>query len=203
MTTIENKYKSLCGESSDINEHLPTLSALASECQHVTELGVRGVVSSWAMVHGLPEGAALFMNDIEPCHVNELQRVAKEEKNIDAVFVLGDDLTIDLPTETDMTFIDTWHVYGHLKRELARYAPITKKYIAMHDTTVDGERGETLRMNWNAQEQSKISGIPVDEITRGLWPAVEEFLAEHQDTWELQKRYTNNNGLTILKRKSI
>jgi len=203
MTTIENKYKSLCGESSDINEHLPTLSALASECQHVTELGVRGVVSSWAMVHGLPEGAALFMNDIEPCHVNELQRVAKEEKNIDAVFVLGDDLTIDLPAETDMTFIDTWHVYGHLKRELARYAPITKKYIAMHDTTVDGERGETLRMNWNAQEQSKISGIPVDEITRGLWPAVEEFLAEHQDTWELQKRYTNNNGLTILKRKSI
>ena len=203
MATIENKYKSLCQESSDINEHLPTLSALASECQHVTELGVRGVVSSWAMVHGLPEGATLFMNDIQPCHFNELQRAAKEEKNIDAQFILGDDLTIDLPTETDMTFIDTWHVYGHLKRELARYAPITKKYIAMHDTTVDGERGETLRMNWNAQEQSKTSGIPADEITRGLWPAVEEFLAEHPDTWELQKRYTNNNGLTILKRKSI
>ena len=200
---IADKFQYLCNTPSDINEHLPTLSTLASECQHVTELGVRGVISSWAIVHGLPEGAALFMNDIKACDVDELQRTAREEKNIDAVFVLGDDLTIDLPEATDMTFIDTWHVYGHLKRELARYAPITKKYIAMHDTTIDGELGETIRMSWDAGRQSNATGIPVDEITKGLWPAVEEFLAEHADTWELQKRYTNNNGLTILKRKSI
>jgi len=34
----------------------------------------------------------------------------------------------------------------------------------------------------------------------GLWPAVEEFLAEHPSEWALQHRYTNNNGLTVLKR---
>ena len=38
----------------------------------------------------------------------------------------------------------------------------------------------------------------VDE--KGLWPAIEEFL-EANSNWELHERFTNNNGLTILKRK--
>jgi hypothetical protein len=200
MMNIENKYKDLCETPSDINEHLPTLHDLATQCQHVTELGVRGVVSSWALLRGLPEGGTLFMNDITSCDVSEIQHVAKTEKNVDITFVEGDDLKIDIPTETDMTFIDTWHVYGHLKRELARYAPITKKFIVMHDTTVDADHGETVRCRWNAERQSTTTGIPVDEITKGLWPAIEEFLAENVGTWELIKRYTNNNGLTIIKR---
>lgn len=52
----------------------------------------------------------------------------------------------------------------------------------------------------DTEKQSIDTGIPIDEITRGLWPAVEEFLAEHENEWKLHERYTNNNGLTILKR---
>lgn len=33
-----------------------------------------------------------------------------------------------------------------------------------------------------------------------MWPAVEEFLAAHPNEWALQQRFTNNNGLTVLKR---
>jgi hypothetical protein len=36
-------------------------------------------------------------------------------------------------------------------------------------------------------------------LLTGLWPAIEEFLAEHSE-WEIQQRFTNNNGLTILAR---
>jgi hypothetical protein len=43
-------------------------------------------------------------------------------------------------------------------------------------------------------------GMPEAELRLGLWPAVEEFLAAHQKEWVLQQRYTNNNGLTVLKR---
>jgi hypothetical protein len=42
-----------CDRDSDINEHLPTLSQLASECQEVAEMGVRSVVSTWALLHGM------------------------------------------------------------------------------------------------------------------------------------------------------
>ena len=108
------------------------------------------------------------------------------------------DITCPL-VETDLLFIDTWHVYGHLRRELAYWHSSVKKYIIMHDTTIDEWKGETIRMGWNAQQQSIQHGIPVEEITKGLWPAIDEFLKEHPE-WKLEKRYTNNNGLTILQR---
>lgn len=200
MSLVELNYNFKCQLKSDINEHLPTLCELAKDCDSVIELGVRGVVSSWAFAMGLPEGSRMFMNDLEPCNATPLIRAAKNEKNIDATFVHGSDLEIDLPEPADLVFIDTWHIYGQLKRELARYEPLAKKYIVMHDTTVDEWEGETIRLGWNAEEQSKQTGWPVEEITKGLWPAVDEFLRKYEGKWELKKRYFNNNGLTILER---
>jgi hypothetical protein len=69
----------------------------------------------------------------------------------------------------------------------------------MHDTTVDEWRGETIREGLNAELQSAKFGIPIDEINKGLWPAISEFLLEHPE-WKILERFTNNNGLTILKR---
>lgn len=69
----------------------------------------------------------------------------------------------------------------------------------MHDTTVDEWQGETIRFRKNAQEQSKTTGIPIDEINKGLWPAIEEFL-ENNKNWKIKERFTNNNGLTILEK---
>ena len=69
----------------------------------------------------------------------------------------------------------------------------------MHDTTVDEIYGETIRCNMNAQNQSKMTGIPVNEINKGLWPAIEEFLSSNTN-WRIKERYTNNNGLTILEK---
>lgn len=90
-------------------------------------------------------------------------------------------------------------LYGQLKRELAKFSKVTNKYIIMHDTTIDEIYGETIRQNLNAEEQSRLSGIPINEILKGLWPAVEEFLRDNPD-WILLERFTNNNGLTVLKK---
>ena len=112
------------------------------------------------------------------------------------------DLELDVTESVDMTFIDTWHVYGQLKRELAKFGKVTKKYIIMHDTTVDGIYGETIRMRMNAQEQSRQSGYPIEEIQCGLQKAITEFL-EANPAWQVKEVYTNNNGLTILKREIL
>ena len=77
---------------------------------------------------------------------------------------------------------------------------ICNKFIILHDTTVDGEVGESIRNNWDIQQQAKETGYTVEEIQKGLWPAVEDFLKSNNE-WVLEKRYTNCNGLTILKRK--
>jgi len=101
----------------------------------------------------------------------------------------------------DLMFIDTWHVYAHLKRELVWHESKVRKYIVLHDTTVDGVDGEALRTFQDIPRLASMFNYSVAEISVGLWPAVEEFLVSYHGTWELARRYTNNNGLTVLKRR--
>ncbi len=200
MSTIQNNYVRACITPSDINEHLPTLYEYAKKCDHITECGVRGVVSSWAFANGLMGRPSVKLFQVDPDtnqNVVDFGNICREN-GIPCVFYNESDLTCTMET-TDLLFIDTWHIYGQLKRELERWNSHVTKYIIMHDTTVDEWQGETVRHGWNAEEQSKQFGIPVHEINMGLWPAIDEFLAAHPE-WILEKRYTNNNGLTILKR---
>jgi hypothetical protein len=203
MDIIKQKYIDLCNQGSDIHEHLPILCKYASECESVIEFGVRGCVSSWAFTYGLlnnnKQNKTLFLNDIVECDISELLEKTKNfEINISYEWI--DDLKLDVGEKRfDITFIDTWHVYGQLKRELNKFSQFTNKYIIMHDTTVDEIYGETIREGFNAQEQSISSGIPVEEINCGLWKAIQEFLSLNNN-WKLKERLYNNNGLTILER---
>lgn len=207
MEYFRQKYRQLCVTPLDINEHLPTLMKYASECESVLELGVRGVVSSWALSFGLLNNNKarkyLLMNDLTSCDIDEIVGASKlTDLVIDYKWI--DDLMLPKKAgETfDLVFIDTWHIYGQLKRELNYFAPITNKYIIMHDTTVDEWLGETIRCNWNAKEQAKSSGMLEEEINMGLWPAVVEFISNNSE-WKVKERFNNNNGLTILERKTF
>ncbi|GAB4819393.1 hypothetical protein N2152v2_006439 [Parachlorella kessleri] len=206
MEVINARYKELCSTPSDINEHLPVLRGYAARSSTVAEFGVRGIVSTWALLKGLAEGLLsndekrLVCVDVEAIPgIDEVAELAATV-GVELQFLQGDSAKLSLPFDVDLLFIDTWHVYGHLKRELAAHCFKARRFIIMHDTTVDAEEGETLRMGWDPAAQAEDSGYPIEEITRGLWPAVEEFLAEHRE-WELAERYTNNNGMTILRRK--
>ena len=198
---LKFNYEECCNTPSDINEHLPTLYRYALECKHITECGVRAVVSSYAFALGLigkPKAKLIQVDLDNHPNIHAFQNRCKGE-NIDAVFYNQSDLTCPIE-ETELLFIDTWHVYGHLKRELARWNSYVTKYIILHDTTVDEWYGETIRVPMDAERQSLESGIPIDEIRKGIWPAIDEFLNEHPE-WTLHERFTNNNGLTILKRR--
>lgn len=176
----------------------------------MSEMGVRSGVSTWGFLKGLVDHAAaapavphaLYGLDLSPAppHYEELQRsgVAKLP-NLECSFRQGDALHVQ-PRVADILFIDTLHVFGQLRRELARHAPSTKRFIIMHDTTVDETHGEALRCGFNVKELSKRSGIPKSELVLGLWPAVEEFLCRRGAQWKLRERFTHNNGLTILER---
>jgi len=202
MDYIKNKYINLCKTNSDINEHLPTLYNYAKKCESIFETGVRGVVSSWALTYGLLNNnkykKSIFLNDIYACNINELLQHT-ESLDIEINYKWINNLELELDKNFDLTFIDTWHVYGQLKRELNKFSKITNKYIIMHDTTIDEWEGETIRMKLDARKQSLESGFSIEEINKGLWPAIEEFLRDNKN-WIIAERYTNNNGLTILKR---
>ena len=202
MELVKRKYEYLCKIECDINEHLPTLYKYATKCESIIELGVRGCTSSWAFAYGLLNNnsinKSLLLNDISACNISELLNTTND-LDINIKYEWINDLDLNIKTNVDLTFIDTWHVYGQLKRELNKFSVITNKYIIMHDTTVDEIYGESIRCNMDVMLQSQQTGIPIEEIVCGLWKAIEEFL-NNNTNWKLCERYTNNNGLTILER---
>lgn len=198
---IHEKYIQKCNTHSDIHEHLPTLYNYGLECDSIVECGVRGVVSSWAFLNALVEDGRpkkYILNDLYPCSVEKLLNAA-QGLNVDIQCHWINDLHLQLDQNYDLLFIDTWHVYGQLKRELDHFKDNINKYIVMHDTTVDGQFGETLRCNLDGVQQSEESGIPLEEIYKGLMPAIYDFLTENPN-WVLKEQFQNNNGLTILQR---
>ena len=193
MYDLEQIVNQIYTTPSDINEHIPTFIEYASECDHITEMGVRAITSTWAFLGTAPK--KLISYDIEnPKHyganIDVVYEVAKQY-GLNYEFIQADVLKIEIE-ETDLLFLDTWHAYDQLKAELDRHNSKARKYIIMHDTTSYEFRDEPLTSE-NTFEGEKSSG-------KGLWPAITEFLEENNN-WELHKRFTNNNGITILKRK--
>jgi hypothetical protein len=202
MELIQKKYNDLKHTKSDINEHLATLYLYAKECQTILELGVRGCVSSYAFALGLlrndKQTKHLMMNDLTECDIKQLLHYAKKtDLNIKYKWI--NDLELEVKHNYDLVFIDTYHIYGQLKRELNKFAPYTNKWIILHDTEVDKIHGECLRNGWNPEQMAYITGIPVEEHKEGLKKAIDEFLLNNPE-WKIQIVYNNNNGLTILEK---
>ena len=208
-STINNKYVSACNTPSDIFMHLPFLQHLASKSDVVAEFGVRGCVSTWAFLSGLSAAVSsgdkkekkLYCLDIEDIDMTEVIAAAAAV-DVVASFIKEDSAKVVLPEPVDLLFIDTWHIYGHLKRELAMHHTNVRKYIAMHDTEVDGINGESVRLGLDVEAQAKATGYSPEEIRKGLKLAVDEFLAAHGDEWVMTNHFADNNGLTVLTRRS-
>jgi cephalosporin hydroxylase len=203
MINIKYKLYDHVSADGDISEHLLYLERLSRDCNSILECGVRSVVSSWAFLNGLVKNATNGAKILHSCdldrssNINELE-IACVENSVSFKFHKCSDLVLPYQ-KYDMIFIDTWHVYGHLKRELSKLHEMAAKYIVMHDTEIDGIHGETIRNGWNPYHQSIDTGIPVDEIMKGLQPAIDEFLAEHKE-WKIKAHFSHNNGLTVLER---
>lgn len=197
--TIEQKYQEKCSHPSDINENLPILKKYAIECDHVTEMGVRSIVSTWALLAGNPKRLVsidLLHPSIYGGNLDEVELLTAHA-GIDFSFIEGNTLNIDIE-QTDLLFIDTLHSYIHLISELRRFHKKVNKYIILHDT-------ETFA--FNDEDGIIVNDARMDEVNKliriektGLWTAVLDFLNENEE-WEVAERLLNNNGMTVLKRK--
>lgn len=171
---LQREFVAACNTVSDINKHVPVLHRLAQECNSVIELGVRTGVSTRAF---LPLDVKLRSYDIEADHrVSELFLVANSQGK-DMQYIMGDSLKIDVEP-ADLMFVDTVHSYEQVSAELARHGNKIRKYIAFHDTFVFGLGQENVLS------------------------AVIDFVMANPE-WEFYHYDTENNGLTVIKRKSF
>lgn len=112
----------------DMVPHVATLSALAAEARTIVEFGVRGAVSTWALLDGLPSDGRMTSVDIDPdCRIPE--RVANDAR---WRFICNDDRTAAL-SPADLVFIDTSHEYHHTIAELEIAGGLGATVIALHD----------------------------------------------------------------------
>lgn len=177
MEKIVNKYSNLKETPSDINEHLETLYNYASKCDHITEMGVRDIVSTWALLASNPKKMVSYDIVLPPKdNLDELLSLTKEYK-LNFTFNLEDVLKTDIE-QTDLLFIDTLHTYDQLRQEFALHAKKVNKYIILHDTELYKVVGESPG-------------------STGLQLAITQFLDENQN-WKVLEIKNNNNGLLVL-----
>lgn len=174
---IDELYGVARATPSDIWEHLELLARLSSLCDRVTEFGAGHGTSTTALLFG--RCRAVVSYDMNPLPAFDVLAQAAREANIRFDFHQADVLNVEMEP-TDFLFIDTLHTYDQLSAELARHAAKVRRFLAMHDTSTFGDRGE-------------LRG------TIGIWPAVVQFLRESPE-WALAFYMTNNNGLTVLQR---
>lgn len=186
----ESAYRLVCDSPSDINEHMPVLRRLASECSHVTEMGMRGGLSTLALLAAQPK--TLISWDINPRAVMSEQAVTLLSLAGKTSFQprCGDTLAISPIEPTDLLFIDTLHTFDQLKAELWRHVfpdhfsgkceCRVKRYIVFHDTSTFGYVGE-------------------DGKQIGLLAAIEWFQREAMPIWGVVEKYENCNGLVVLR----
>lgn len=191
MITIEQYYQNFKTTPGDINEHLDTLVEYTKLCDHVTEMGARWGCSTFAFLHARPKKFISYDINMTENILNAINLAKKE--NVDFNFIKKNVLEVEIE-ETDLLFIDTWHKYGQLKEELNLHSKKVKKYLIFHDT----ESYEFVDEPTWGNLYKDVRELSIEK--QGIWPAIQELLDEGE--WEIEKRFTNNNGLTILKRKN-
>ncbi len=197
---LQKEYQRVCEMRSDIREHLPLLRDLALECSSVVEIGMREMVSTWAILQGLSENVSDKRSyhgidiAVPPLNTLSLAKKLMKENGVTFVFWPENDMNIDIPF-TELLFIDSLHTYCHLSYELEKFSPKVAKYIALHDTSEPWELLDDTEYRGDYSEYPEF----IDRTKRGLYPAVEDFLTRHPE-WVLHERRFNDHGFTILKR---
>lgn len=175
--TIDHLYQRAARTPGDINEHVPTLFALAQQCPRVTEFGTRYGISTIAFAASRPRVLTCYDLERHP-DVDGIEAAAKEA-GVDFRFVQANVLHVDI-LPTDLLFVDTLHTGDQVEAELARHGDKASRFIAFHDTETFGEHGE-------------LPGSP------GLNGAIRAYF-EARPEWRLKAHYPNNNGLTVYER---
>lgn len=146
------------------------LQAMAAECDHVVELGVRdGSGSTTAFLRGAKKLTSYDINIITTNHLGKLEALARDNA-ADWSFIMGDSREVTIPI-CDMLFIDTDHTFDQLSKELELHGDQSRKWIVLHDTWTFPKLGNAITL----------------------------FLASNR-SWFVKEVYLNNNGLTVLER---
>jgi len=114
----------------DMAPHIDHLAEYAQGARTVVEFGIRGAVSTWAMLDAMPADGRLIGIDIDP----EPPLPARVRDDARFELVVGDAATVALPVDhADLVMIDASHEFTSTVAELVRAALLEPRRILCHD----------------------------------------------------------------------
>lgn len=158
--------------NTDMVGHYATLIRLGSQCEHITEFGVRTGNSTACWVLARPTTLVCVDLSLQPLTDGEIFDKAVKEVGINFTLKEADTRELDIE-ETDLLFIDTEHTPEVLSKELERSGNKARKFIVFHDTVYFPD----------------------------LWKAINPFL-EKNPQWSIKEQHNNCYGLTVLERNN-
>eukprot|EP00760_Papus_ankaliazontas_P015689 PhM_4_TR16667/c0_g1_i1/m.106181 len=168
----------------DINRLVPIIHSYAMRASHVVEMGSRRGHSTTGILQAYPMNFTvidlIITEDVRA--ITDTYRNCKPTDRIINV-VESDDLLVDISPETEMLFIDTWHAGQLLRKELAKHASKSRRWLLFHDVISFGHGDE-------------------GGGGQGLWPVIRDFVKEHSDEWEEEAYFPFSHGLLVLRRKN-
>ena len=177
----------------DSDQHLLTLFGISMgiKAKKILELGVRDGHTT------IPLLLAAIINDgvLTSVDINNSTFITPKEVAENHTFILSDAIEflqscVDTNTQYDLIFVDDWHTYEHVKKELKLIAKISnlKTVILLHD----------LMMGHEPYYWCPITEMDGEWAGGGPFKAVNELnLSEFE--WAT---IPVNNGLTILRKRS-
>lgn len=113
----------------DMAPHVGELQVYARGKRTIVEFGLRGGVSTWAMLSAMSDDGVLHGVDIDG--TAPLPPAVRDDPRFR--FVVGDSLAVPLPEQADLVMIDSSHEFAQTVCELRRAASLGPEVILLHD----------------------------------------------------------------------
>jgi hypothetical protein len=114
----------------DMAPHIEQLQDYAKGCETIVEFGVRGAVSTWAMLEAMDPAGKLYGVDIDP----DPPLPPKVCDDPRFRLIVGEAATAKLPVKrADIVMIDASHEFAPTVAELVRAASLEPLFILCHD----------------------------------------------------------------------
>ena len=180
-------------ENVNIREHLDDLTEEASKYDTIVELGRQNMCSTLALLLGKPKKFITVDVD-EPSqrwfYRKDIAENYCEALGIEYEYRIADTLKME-PIKCEMMFIDTFHSYEQLYRELNIYNNDVSNTIVMHDTVSFGQIDEPS----SAIKTELLDKRFINKA--GLANALDDFLKENSH-WTKSRIETKNNGMSYI-----
>ena len=200
---LEEKWQfHVNNKKNDMHQHFDMLKSICMDSNIVVELGIREVVSTWALMAGLagrperfvtvnPERNKLVENCFHILYsydivhpkeygidIDEIKDIAKEN-GVDWKFYHVNTLETEIPN-CDTIFFDTDHTYEQLSQEIKLHANKAGKFLAFHDTSRYG--GELIpAINEFLKENTQWRVLHCENLCQGLTVLIKAPLEEIKD----------------------